>query len=291
MSRMSIGYLVLVRIDSTVEDELRLAYELGFQKIQLGVNDTPLMRDPAYIEKVKELIAKYGFEVTTVRAKWRKPAFWNLIDGPSTIGIVPPELRAVRVEDILNAAAFARDLGVKTIGTHLGFLPLDPRDRKYVGTVNATRALMQELDRYGMRFMAETGQEPPVILRRLLEDVGANNLFVNYDPSNLITHGNANPVDGLQLLGEFVREVHAKDGAYPVNGHQIGRQYPLGHGQVDYPALLRGLKSYGFDGNLCIEWERDIWNQEYVSPETRRKEIAESKVFLEKLVDEIEGAN
>jgi sugar phosphate isomerase/epimerase len=46
--------------------------------------------------------------------------------------------------------------------------------------------------------------------------------------------------------------VHAKDGLYPINGTQLGREVPLGEGKVNFgrrrPALL-----LGYAGTLTIE--------------------------------------
>lgn len=64
-----------------------------------------------------------------------------------------------------------------------------------------------------------------------------------------------NPVDALDVFGRYVRGVHAKDGRYPTNGRELGRETPLTEGQVDFPVLIPKLKSLGYRGALTIERE------------------------------------
>ena len=52
----------------------------------------------------------------------------------------------------------------------------------------------------------------------IFEKVGTDNSFVNLDTANLILYGRANPVDALEVFGQYVRNIHAKDGCYPTNG-------------------------------------------------------------------------
>lgn len=285
MKKMKVGMLVQLPVGGNLEDELREVHELGFSLLQLGIREIELMRSESFAQHTAALLKKYGITLTQIRARWRAPAVWDLFDGPSTLGIVPSAYRAARTDDILASALFARRLDCNVISTHLGFIPTDPRSQDYVGVVQAMKAICAELARHGQVFMAETGQEPPNVLRRLIEDVKMDNLQVNYDPANLITCGMANPIDGLDLLGEFTKEVHAKDGVYPINGQVAGLQMPVGKGAVNFPAFLKRLRQFGFEGVLCIEWERDMWNQVVVPPEQRRKEIVEAKVYLEELCE------
>ena len=106
-----------------------------------------------------------------------------------------------------------------------------------------------------MGFRFETGQETPITLLRTIHDIGTDNLGINLDPANLLMYGKANPVDALDVFGQYVRGVHAKDGEYPTNGRQLGVEKPLGEGRVNFPALLAKLKTLGFCGALTIERE------------------------------------
>ncbi len=177
------------------------------------------------------------------------------MDGPATIGLVPPQYRAQRLAELKRSADFASLLGVKNIVSHIGFLPVNPKDPDYTGAVKALTELADHCAQHGIFFCFETGQETPVVLRRCMEDIGRDNLGVNLDPANLLMYGNANPIDALDLLGPFVRDVHAKDGDYPTNGRELGPEKVLGEGRVSFPVLIPKLKSFGYAGSLTIERE------------------------------------
>jgi sugar phosphate isomerase/epimerase len=85
--------------------------------------------------------------------------------------------------------------------------------------------------------------------------MGLDNVGVNLDPANLVLYGKANPVDSLDVFGQYVEGMHAKDGLYPTNGRELGKEVPLGEGKVDFPVLIERLKGYGFKGPITIERE------------------------------------
>ena len=113
-------------------------------------------------------------------------------------------------------------------------------------------------------------------LLRAIEDIGTDNLGINYDTANLILYGKANPVDGLDVVGAYVRSLHAKDGFYPTNPKELGREVPIGEGKVDFPRLIRKLKDIDFKGHITIERE--------ISGPKQTEDILKSKKFLEELI-------
>ena len=114
---------------------------------------------------------------------------------------------------------------------------------------------------------------------RILEDIGTDNLGINLDPANLLMYGKANPVDALDVLGAYVRGVHAKDGEYPTDGRKLGVEKPLGEGRVDFLRPLAKLKALGYDGALTIERE--------ISGPQQIEDIKRSKRFLEQILASI----
>ena len=99
---------------------------------------------------------------------------------------------------------------------------------------------------------------------------------INLDPANLIMYGKANPVDALEVFGEYVRGIHGKDGMYPTDGHSLGAEVPLGQGKVNYPAFVAKLKEIGYEGDITIERE--------ISGEEQKKDIIMAKEVLDKLI-------
>lgn len=86
-------------------------------------------------------------------------------------------------------------------------------------------------------------------LGRLLERVGHNNLYANFDPTNLYLAG-SDPLEAFDRFGERIRSGHIKDGVY--RSDRKG-EVPVGEGEVDYAAILRVLVQRGRDMNLFIE--------------------------------------
>ena len=160
--------------------------------------------------------------------------------------------------------------------THVGFMPENPHDPDYVGTIAMLRYIAGILKERGQYFLFETGQETPVVLLRAIEDIGTGNIGINLDTANLILYGKANPVDALDVFGKYVRNTHMKDGCYPTDGRHLGRETPLGEGKVDFPALIAKLKALGYTGPLTIERE--------ISGEQQLHDILAAKAMLEKLL-------
>ena len=141
-----------------------------------------------------------------------------------------------------------------------------------------TRTVAERCAQNEQYFLFETGQETPVTLLRTMHDVGLDNLGINLDPANLILYGKANPVDALGVIGKYVRDVHAKDGCYPTDGRMLGKETPLGEGMVNFPALIKGLQTLGYDGAITIERE--------ISGEQQIADIIKAKALLENCINQ-----
>ena len=92
-----------------------------------------------------------------------------------------------------------------------------------------------------------------------------------------IMYGKANPVDALDIIGEFVRDIHGKDGCYPTNGRELGKETPLGEGRVNYPQFISRLKEIGYDGTITIERE--------ISGDKQISDIKNAKEYLNSLIN------
>jgi sugar phosphate isomerase/epimerase len=252
--RMALQLGVIMSLREQPEEEIAKVAELGLPTCQLACWEPELFTD-AVARRLVAAQSKYSVEVSSLWAGYPGPAEWNFTRGPATIGLVPPEYRETRVEALIAASDFAVKIGTGSITTHAGFIPENPADPLYDGTVAALAQVARACKDRGLWFCLETGQETPITLRRAMVDVGTDNLAVNLDPANLILYGKANPVDALDVLGPFIRGVHAKDGLYPTDPRELGRETPLGEGKVNFPVLIPKLKSFGFSGPLTIERE------------------------------------
>ena len=130
--------------------------------------------------------------------------------------------------------------------------------------------------RNGQNLRHETGQETPITLVRTIQDIGLDNQGVNFDLANLILYGKANPVDAIELLGPYVQGIHAKDGVWPANPRELGKEVPIGQGKVDFPRIIGRLKEMNYRGAVTIE-------RETAGPQ-QMEDVRGAKAYLEKLI-------
>ena len=275
---MKVG--VCVNFDSLeeIEGKIKMMVREGFDNCQI-ISWDPAVWTDENAGKLKELLAENKITVSAFWSGWEGPRVWNFYDGPKTLGLVPREYREVRVKNLCDGGDFAKKLGVTDVITHMGFIPENPNDPEFEPFCDAVRVVAQHLRANGQHLLFETGQETPATMLRCFEVVGTDNLGVNFDMANLISYGKANPVDALDTIGTYVRNVHAKDGRYPRNGHKLGGEMPMGQGKVDFRGVLSGLYALGYNGYVTIERE--------IEGEQQILDIRESKKFLQKIIDEV----
>lgn len=228
---------------------------------------------------IRNCIKKYGITLSAFWCGWEGPTVWDFYEGPTTLGLLPEEYREMRVKNLCDGADFAKKLGVTDIITHMGFIPENPNDSAFSELCDAIKQVAVHLEQNNQFLLFETGQETPVAMLRCFEQVGTNNLGVNLDTGNLILYGKANPVDSLDVIGRYVRNVHAKDGYYPTNGHDLGREVRVGEGKVDFVQLIKKLKELNYDGPLTIEREIDGTQQ--------TEDIRFARKYLLKIINEV----
>lgn len=279
---MKIGTCVTLSPQEELRASLSVLRENGFDSCQLMAWE-PALWTQENAAGTRELLQEYGITVSAFWCGWEGPKVWDFYDGQLTLGLVPPEYRAQRIRNLCDGADFARLLGITDVVTHMGFIPENPNDPNFGSFCVAVRTVAEHLKGNGQFLLFETGQESPVTMLRCFERVGCDNLGVNLDTANLILYGKANPVDALDVFGRYVRNLHAKDGLYPVNGHDLGQETRIGEGKVDFRALFVRLHELGYDSYVTIERE--------ISGGQQLRDILDAKAYLEKLILEIYGGN
>ncbi|MFA6471089.1 MAG: sugar phosphate isomerase/epimerase family protein [Candidatus Latescibacterota bacterium] len=254
------------------EKSLPRVKELGFSTCQLSVGEY----SSKLALRVKETLAKYSLKPTSLICMGPGNYAWNFYEGPTTIGLVPREMRAERIARLKKGADFCHEAGIPAVHAHFGFIPENPNDVLYKEFIVAMKEVARYMKDRGLSAYFETGQETPVTLLRAIEDIGTGNLGVNYDTANLILYGKANPVDGLDVIGKYVRSLHAKDGFYPTDPRELGKEVPIGEGKVNFPLVIRKLKELNFKGHITIERE--------ISGARQEADILKSKKYLENLI-------
>ncbi|HXR37509.1 MAG TPA: sugar phosphate isomerase/epimerase family protein [Terracidiphilus sp.] len=274
---MEVG--LLVSPFGAPEATFRRVHDMGFSNCFLSLDSYLNGFTQEIANQFGELLARYSLVATTVEVVGPPPLEWNFLRGPSTIGLVPPSTRAARIDALRQASDFAKLLGIPQVQSHCGFIPEDPADPLYPGTVEAIRTVAQHCQSNGQYFLMETGQETPTTMSRMIRDVTMPNLAVGLDTANLILYGKANPVDAVDIVGPHVRSVHAKDGRWPTDPSQLGEEVLIGKGLVDFRQVFTKLHRLGYTGAITIERE--------TSGPQQIEDVRQEKIYLEKILREV----
>ena len=252
MYKNSIG--VIFKLSELLENGPQKLFDMDIGCVQLQCWETELLtRENA--EKAKKIIDN-KIRVSSFCAGWSGPRVWDNVDGPQTLGLVPPAYRFHRMQDLVKGAEFASWLGVSDITTHVGFIPEHPSFPEYRDVLQAVKYVSNYCKGKGIFFDFETGQETPVTLMRIIKDIGTDNLGINLDPANLILYGRGNPIDALDIFNGYIRGVHVKDGDYQTEDfNKLGNERVVGEGSVNFPVFLPKLLKQGYSGDLIIERE------------------------------------
>ena len=236
-------------------ETIREVKGLGVRCGQLGIPGDLDLEGAA--EAWKQALAAEDFTLVTVFAAYKGEDYADIPTVQKTVGFIPPATRKEREERTYEVSDFAAAVGVPSIATHIGFVPEDRSNPDYVAVRDMVRRVCDHAAKHGQTFALETGQEPARVLLQFFEDVGRDNLRINFDPANMILYGTGDPIEALGVLAPHIVSVHCKDGDWPpkdVPG-ALGTEKPLGQGSVGIPRFIAKLKEIGYQGTLNIERE------------------------------------
>lgn len=254
MQPWSIG--VFASVDAGLGVHLEVAQELGIPTVQLHAPHKQ-SRTPEAAQKFLDRCKAAGITVTCVFGGFEGESYADIPTTARTVGLVPEATRAARVQEMKEIADFARLLGCDTVGLHIGFVP-EKSSASYQDLLVVTRDLLDYVARNGQKVHLETGQETADHLLEFIADVARPNLFINFDPANMILYGTGNPIEALKKVGKYVRSIHCKDAKWAPEGDRgkgWGREVALGDGDVGMETYLRTLQEIGYTGPLTIERE------------------------------------
>ncbi len=293
--------------DMTIEEIAALAKKMGYDGLELaccGNHFDPVRaaKDDAYVEEVKEILAKYDMKCVAISAHSIGQCVGDY-DDPRLDNFVPAELagqkdaiRAWGIETMKLVPVAAKKLGASVVTCFTGS-PI----WKYFYSFPQTTAEMIEkgfqeiydlwcpiLDVFkenGIKFALEV--HPGEIAfdyystKRLLAKFADRPEFgLNFDPSHLIWQG-VNPTIFLEDFIDRVYHVHMKDAAVTLNGRtgilcshidfgDLRRGWDfrsVGHGDVNFEEIIRVLNAYDYQGPLSVEWEDSGMDRVYGATE------------------------
>ncbi|RLT07591.1 MAG: sugar phosphate isomerase/epimerase [Planctomycetota bacterium] len=254
MQKWAIG--VFASVDAGLGVHLDVAKELGIHTVQVHTPHKESRNEDAakaFLQRCKEA----DITITCLFGGFEGESYADIATTARTVGLVPEATRAVRAAEMKEISNFAKLLGCNTLGMHIGFVP-EKGSASYTSLIEITRDLLDHVKRNGQNMHLETGQETADHLLEFMHDVGRDNLFINFDPANMILYGTGDPIEALKKVGHLVRSIHCKDAKWAApdqRGKGWGTEVALGDGDVGMEAYLRTLQSVGYSGPLTIERE------------------------------------
>src|ERR1051326_3131052 len=119
---------VMTGLGSDPFEAFRKVRDMGFPTCQLGNPPEAYVYGPdakALTERGKAAIAETGVQVTAVFIMYPGHV-WDLVDGPRTIGLVPPDTRGARVVHACRISNWARAPPLNAVTRHIGLIAADP---------------------------------------------------------------------------------------------------------------------------------------------------------------------
>ena len=241
-----------------------LAAKLGFSGVQIYATGGEFSPDSLTAEQkaaYKAQLAECGLEISALCGDMGGHGFEIAADNPE------------RVEKTKRIIDLAVEFGAKAVTTHMGVIPADKADPKYAVMLAALTECGLYAASKGVTMAIETGPETAPTLLQFLQDTKGG-VGVNLDPANFVMVTGQDPVEAVELLGEYIVHTHVKDGKMlkktdpaiiyncfaeggieALNVADYFLETPLGEGQVDFPAYIDALRRAGFDGYLTVERE------------------------------------
>lgn len=239
--------------------------EMGVPGIHISCGGgvfAPTNLDAAARKKLVEHVKSLGLEISAISA-------WG-----GNVDLTEREGAEENVANGKELLSLAADLGCGIWQAHIGIMPRETSDPKWQVLVDNAAQLAEHGDKVGACLAIETGPEPPVVVKRLIDTIGSKAIRVNYDPANLILwprglvdRGLADhydkdealaeflPVEGVKVLGEYIVHTHAKDALVHDDGKGQRQEVPLGTGWVDWTRYVELLDAAGYNGYFAIERE------------------------------------
>lgn len=273
---------VFASVDAGLGVHLDVAQELGIPTVQVH-SPHKHSRTQAAAETFLHRCRDAGITITCVFGGFDGESYADIATTARTVGLVPEATRAARLQEMKEISDFAKQLGCGAVGLHIGFVP-DQSTASYQDLLVVTRDLLDHAALNGQNVHLETGQESADHLLEFLHDVARPNLFINFDPANMILYGTGDPIAALKKVGKYVRSCHCKDAnwaAPELRGQAWGTEVPLGEGDVNMETYLWTLLEVGYRGPLTIE--REIAHDR----DRQKRDIGAAAALLQRLRAEI----
>jgi sugar phosphate isomerase/epimerase len=233
---------------------IEMVKQLGLSHAQLALWPIVGLDDKRKFQELGHL-KKSGLTFTAAAMGYPGEDYSSIDAIRRTGGFAPDDDWDVRKRLSAQAAQLAVELGIRKISAHIGFVPPEGAPG-YDAIKDRVRHVAENFKSHDIDLLLETGQERADELLAFLHDVQSPNVYINFDPANMILYGLGDPIGAIATLAPFIRHVHVKDATASAKpGVEWGEEGPFGEGEVGPQRFLDALKAINYTGPLAIERE------------------------------------
>lgn len=181
-----------------------------------------------------------------------------------------PAVRDREMAGMRQVVQLAHELECPLVRAYGGILPPPGVERVAVwrASVQALQLLADEAAPLGVTLVVETHTGTLTMAAgetaRFVADIGRANVGILFDWVWVQAAGQENLREAVALCGRFIRHVHVKDCVF----EGAERKPParlMGEGEVDLRGLIAELRTAGYQGYLCDEYEK-FWQAHLPEP-------------------------
>lgn len=239
----------------TLGDKLRLAREAGFDGFEIDLSeDGPLTLQSTQqeIAALRSLAEKSGVELSGLATG----LYWGA-NAASEDPAVRARAEAIGRKQIETAHALGLDAILVVPGTvGADFIPnceVVPYDKAWQRATEFVRAVLPVAERCEVRICIENVWNKfllsPMEMRQFIAQFESEWVGSYFDVGNTLAFGY--PEHWISVLGQQIRRVHLKDYRRAVGG--VDGFVEILSGDVNWPAVMSGLRAIGYDGWLTAE--------------------------------------
>jgi len=299
---MKLGFVSAILPDFSLEEVVRFAAETGYTCVELmcwpvskaerryaGVTHVDVTDfETEHASPIHKLTTQYGIEISGL----------GYYPNPLSPGPQEAQQAVDHIRKVIRATAM---LGLRKMNTFVGRDWTRSVDDNWPRFLEAWQPIVGFAEDQGVRIGIEncpmlfTADEwpggknlaiSPAIWERMFNDIGSDNLGLNYDPSHMIWQ----QLDYLQPIRDFadrIFHVHAKDvlldhrrlNQVGILAHPLDYHTPKlpGLGDVDWGQFFSVLGDIGYAGPVCVEVEDRAYEG---SLESRQEALRLSASYL-----------
>ncbi|MBS3787678.1 MAG: sugar phosphate isomerase/epimerase [Candidatus Bipolaricaulota bacterium] len=293
--------------DLSFQEICSLASDMGYDGLEIAswgdhLDLEKAAKDSRYVEERKSILNRNDLNTwaigTHIVGQCVGARYDERLDNfaPDELSGKPEAIQEWAIEQMKYAPQAAKNMGCNVVTGFTGspvwkFFYSFPQtsedmiDEGFQEIVELWDPILDAFDQEDVRFALEI--HPTEIAfdyyttRRLLEEFDFREAMgINFDPSHLLWQG-MTPHLFIRDFPERIYHVHMKDASVTLDGRAgiLGSHLTfgdtrrgwnfrsLGHGEVNFEAIIRELNEIGYDGPLSVEWEDSGMDREFGATE------------------------